>query len=90
MIKNNKIKVIISTMITLLPMILGGILWDKLPETMATHWGPSGEADGFSSKTFAVFGLPIIFAVLHFVCMFAMKFDKKNATLNHDPKSAAS
>ena len=82
MIKNNKIKVIISSVITLLPMLLGMILWDKLPDTMATHWGVSGEADGFSSKAFAVFGLPLIFVVLNFVCIFASSFDKKNLTQN--------
>ena len=82
MIKNNKIKVIISSVITLLPMLIGIILWDKLPETMATHWGPGGEADGFSSKAFAVFALPLIFAALHFVCIFASSFDKKNIMQN--------
>ncbi len=82
MIRNNKIKVIISTLITLMPMLLGVILWDKLPETMATHWGPGGEADGYSSKAFAVFVLPLIFVLLHFVCIFASSFDKKNITQN--------
>ena len=82
MIRNNKIKVIISSVLTLLPMLLGVILWDKLPDMMATHWGAAGDADGFSSKAFAVFGLPLIFVLLHFVCIFAGSFDKKNITQN--------
>ena len=37
MIKNNKMKLIISSVITLLPMLFGIIMWEKLPEKMATH-----------------------------------------------------
>ena len=60
MLKQNKGKVIISTLLSLLPVLVGLILWDRLPETMATHWGANGDADGFSSKAFTVFGMPMM------------------------------
>lgn len=77
MIKNNKSKVIISSIITLLPALFGIVFWNKLPDTMMSHWGMDGNADGFSSKAFAVFGLPIILLALHWICLIVTSFDKK-------------
>ena len=50
---------------TLLPMVVGLILWNRLPDTMLTHWGADGTADGTGSKALAVFGFPAILAVLN-------------------------
>lgn len=77
MIKSDKYKVLISSIITLLPALFGIVFWNKLPDTMATHWGADGNADGFSSKSFAVFGLPIIMLALHWICLIVTSFDKK-------------
>ncbi|MBP3655751.1 MAG: SdpI family protein [Clostridia bacterium] len=55
--------------VTLLPMLAGVLLWDRLPEQVATHWGMDGEPNGWSSRGFAVFGLPLILLGLHFVCV---------------------
>ena len=42
-------------------MVLAGLLlWPQLPPVMATHWNASGAADGYSSKAFALFLLPVI------------------------------
>lgn len=82
MIKRNMKKVIISSIFVLLPMIFGVIFWDKLPDTLTTHWGADGEADGWSSKAFAVFGLPLILFVFHWICVLATAFDKSNKNQN--------
>ena len=50
MIKQNKYKMIISAIITLLPMIFGFIVWDRLPENIATSFGWKGEITGYSSN----------------------------------------
>ncbi len=78
MFKKNWLKILISSLVTLSPIAFGLIMWNKLPETMATHWGISGDADGFSSRTFAVFGLPLILLALNFICIVTSFFDKKN------------
>ena len=80
MIRENKKTIIITAIITLLPIIAGVILWDRLPETMATHFGTGSGADGFSSKGFAVFGLPLIMLGVHLACAFVTAVDprKKN------------
>ncbi len=78
MIKKNLGKLIIATIVILLPIAAGLILWDKLPDTMTTHFGVSGKADGFSSKAFAVFGLPLILAALQWLGMIITDKDPKN------------
>ena len=78
MLKKNWLKILISSLVTLSPIAFGLAVWNKLPETMSTHWGISGEADGFSSRTFAVLGLPLILLALNFICIVTSFFDKKN------------
>ena len=80
MIRENKKTIIITAIVTLLPILAGVILWDKLPETMATHFGTRSDADGFSGKAFAVFGLPFILLGVHLLAAFVTAADprKKN------------
>lgn len=82
MIKNNKGKLIISSIIILIPSIVGIIFWNALPEYMATHWDISGTTDGWSNKIFTVFGLPIILLIFHWICIFATAFDPINKNQN--------
>ena len=35
-------------------------VYGKLPDRVATHFGATGEADGWSSRSFAAFGLPLL------------------------------
>lgn len=82
MLKISKTKLIITSVLTLIPVFAGVILWDKLPETMVTHWGVGNAPDGFSSKPVAVFGLPLILLAIHWVCLFATKADPKSKNIN--------
>ncbi len=69
MIKKNKLKLIICSILILLPMIFGVLNWNELPDTMATHWGIDGQADDFSTKPFAVFAIPCFLLLLFWGCM---------------------
>ena len=82
MIKQNKFKIIISFLITVIPLIIGLILWNKLPDRIATSFGMNGNATGYSSKLFAVLGLPLILLALNFVCIFATSADPKVKNIN--------
>ncbi len=82
MLKKNKWKIVISSIVILLPMLLGILLWKDLPDVLTTHWGADGHADGFSEKAFAVFGLPCILLILHFVCLLITLLDKKQQAQN--------
>ena len=84
MIKNNKWKLLFSSIVILLPMIFGLIFWNELPEQMITHWGIDGNADGFSNRYFAVFALPVFILVIHWLCIFfTMVIDQKNSNQNN-------
>lgn len=82
MMKKNIKIVIITAVIVILPVIFGLIMWNKLPETMATHWDGNGEANDYSSKAFSVFGLPLFLLAIHFLCAFVCSNDPKNRYQN--------
>lgn len=83
MLKNRKKTVIITSLLILLPALVGLILWDRLPERMATHFNAAGQADGWGSKGFAVFAIPAIFLAMHLVCVAVMAADPKNKDSNN-------
>ena len=66
--KNIKWKTLIFTCVAcLLPVLPGVALWDKLPDEIAIHFDIHNTPDGFASKGFAVFCLPLIMALLQLV-----------------------
>ena len=83
MIKQNKYKMIISAIITLLPMIFGFIVWDRLPENIATSFGWNGEITGYSSKMFAVVGLPVMLTFVNLICIIATSADPRRKNINN-------
>ena len=83
MIKHNKIKIVISSIITLLPMIFGFLVWNRLPESIATSFGWNGEITGYSSKMFAVVGLPAILTFVNWVCIIATSADPRRKNIDN-------
>ena len=82
MLKKNKGLMILTSVIILLPMLAGILLWDQLPERMATHWGVNGEADGWSSRPVAVFGLPLFLLAIHWMGVWLTGQDRRNRNQN--------
>ena len=82
MLKKNKGLMILTSVIILLPMLAGILLWDRLPEQMATHWGGNGEADGWSSRPVAVFGLPLFLLAIHWLGVWLTGQDRRNRNQN--------
>ena len=75
--KINKKLLVITTIIILLPVVIGVFLWEQLPETMVTHWGYNDEPNGWNSKAMTVFGIPGIMAGLHILGLFMTFADPK-------------
>ena len=82
MLKENKWKVILSSVVILLPIVFGLIMWDKLPGTMTSHWGADGNADGSCIKSLVVFGLPVFLLITHLVCLLVTALDRKQKEQN--------
>ena len=77
----NKRTVILTTILTLLPIAAGLILWNKLPDQMAIHFNAANKPDNWASKPFAVVGMPAIIAVIHLVCLFVTANDPKKQNI---------
>ena len=77
----------ISSLVILLPIVFGLIFWNQLPERIATHWGPNGDPDGWSSREVAVFGLPIFLFAFHWLCVLVTSKDPKNKDKNQKAQS---
>ena len=77
-IKRNLFWIVVTTLMTLIPLFIGLIMWNKLPDTMATHFNFRGEADGYSSKAFAVVGLNLFLTIVHVVVALLTAVDPKN------------
>ena len=82
MMKQHKRKLVISSALTLLPILAGLILWNRLPSQMPTHWGFDGTVDGWSGKVFAVFGMPLILLAVHWLCVWGTSLDSGNRGQN--------
>ena len=82
MIKKNLPKLIITSIITLIPIIIGIILWDKMPEQVPVHWNINGEVDGFATKTQAVFVMPLVLVAAHWICVLGTNLDPKKQNIS--------
>ena len=87
--KNKKIDVIVTTLVCLLPIVAGVLMYSKLPDTIATHFDVNGEADGWSSKAFTVFGLPAIMTAINLLLHFALRTDPKRQNMSPALRSIA-
>ncbi len=84
MIKKNWVILTVTSIIILLPVLAGVILWDQLPEQIPSHWNMAGEIDSYSSKAFAVFAQPLIMLAIQWAAVFATNADPKRQ--NHQGK----
>ncbi len=82
MLKANRKTLIITSIVTILPVLIGIFCWDRLPDVMATHFGINNEANGFSSKAFAVFGLPAVLLAVLWLGAFVTSHDPKKQNIS--------
>lgn len=74
--KNKKL-FMISVVACFIPIILGLLFYNQLPEQMPIHWNTAGEVDDYTSKIFALFGLPMILLVFHMALVWVTDKDPK-------------
>ena len=79
--KENKNLLIITTLLCLLPALLGILLWDRLPREIPVHWNFEGAADRAANKAEAVFFIPLGMACVHLFCAFITGSDPKHNTI---------
>ena len=67
--RDHKMLLVLTSCIILLQTLVGVILWDRLPEQIARHFDFHNQPDGWSSKVFTVFGMPLILLALHWISL---------------------
>ena len=82
MIRKNKTLLIITSLLILLPIPIGLLLWNRFPETMAVHWGFTGNADGYASPAITIFAMPLLMLAFHWLCVLFTALDKGNQGRN--------
>lgn len=84
MMKKHRKLLLITSVVILLPILAGLLLWNSLPEQLPIHWNSAGEVDDWASKPFAVLGMPALLLVLHWIALMATGADPKRK--NHADK----
>ncbi|WP_423215965.1 SdpI family protein [Streptococcus equinus] len=77
--KTNK-EFLMTALVIALPMVIGAIFWNQLPEKIPTHFGIDGQADGYSSKLFTLFAFPALFLLFQIICL--ASFEKESVKVN--------
>ena len=77
MIKKHLPLLIITSIVILLPILVGLILWNQLPDPVPSHWNAAGEVDGYSSKPVAVFAMPLVLLLIHWLAAVITGLDPK-------------
>jgi uncharacterized membrane protein len=57
---NTRLTTIIVLVLVLAATIAGLTLWNRLPDQMASHWNVNDQVDGYMSKFWGVFLMPLI------------------------------
>ena len=84
MIKKNLKILIITSVVILLPILAGVILWHQLPDQLPIHWNAVGDVDGWAPKAVGVFAMPVFLLAIHWLCVVFTVMDPKSK--NHQGK----
>ena len=82
MIKKNLKKLIITSIVILIPVIIGILLWNKLPEQVPVHWDINGAVDGYATRLQAIFLMPLILVVFQWICVIGTSLDPKKQNIS--------
>lgn len=66
----------------MLPILVGLLLWNQLPDRVATHFGTDGTPNGYSSKLVAVIGIYLFCLVVHIFCALVTSVDPKGKNIS--------
>ena len=81
MIKRNFKTMLVTTLVILLPMVAGLMLWDRLPAEVPFHWNINGEVDGWATREFAIFAMPLLMTGIQWLSAYLTDKDPKKACL---------
>lgn len=82
MIKTYKWTLLFSSLLALSPVLVGLILWNRLPAQIPTHFSGSNTPDDWSSKATAIFGMPLFLFAMQWLCFLCTSADPKRQNIS--------
>ena len=79
----HKWMMLITSVVILLPILGGILLWDILPEQVPFHWNIQGQVDNWVSRPVAVFVMPFVLLAIQWLCFFVTHLDPKQKDKPH-------
>ena len=70
------------------PFCVAALLWNKLPDRMAIHWGLNGQVDGYAGKPLASLLLPCVNVAITVLIMILPHFDPKYVRYDEETKAS--
>ena len=68
--------------VCLLPFAIGAVFYGRMPEQMATHFDFNFQPDDYSSREFALFGIPAFMTAIFVLCVGMLEVDPKKRGMN--------
>ena len=85
MLYNSRMKLtrgeIASFCIVALVFVLGWYFYPRLPELVASHWNMNGQVNGYTTRFWGAYGMPVILAVLSLIFTLVPRIDPKRANI---------
>lgn len=78
---SNRSTAVISLLLVALSVVVGVLLYPVLPDPMPSHWNAAGEVDGYMSKAWGVFLLPLVTAGLTLMLLVIPAIDPLKANI---------
>lgn len=78
-IKSKIFIIILTSMLTLLPVFVGTFSWNTLPDELPIHFNFSGEAYGYADKLEVIIILPVFLLIMHLIIAIATIPDPTNS-----------
>lgn len=79
---NRKKMIFLTSLLIFIPMIVGLLLWNRLPEEIPVHFNSAGKPDNYNSKAFAVFFIPLFLWAMHLLAGFVTLADPKKQNIS--------
>ena len=82
MMKKYKWSLLLGSLLSLSPILIGLLLWNQLPTKLPTHFSTGNTPDGWSSKAITVFGLPLFMFAMMWFCFLFTHVDPKRQNIS--------
>lgn len=60
-------RLLVSSILCVLPIVIGLLMYDQIPETMPIHWDSQGNANGFMPKNIGTWAVPLFLLAIHLI-----------------------